>query len=289
MLGRRAAITAPRRRLARTTASSAASPRRRTSSTMESRPSSSRTPPGRDVESRHQCQPRPRKLGNGATRAATETSVDELLSSLGSELGSESQVCELVAIGAFGLASGGFLSRPTHDLDILAVLDNGVLVCPDPCRPSWLPRRSACCTSSVSQTSSSTSACPGTCWQAAFRPVSTPTRTSPLRRRSRRPRRQPFRSDPLQVPRDGRERRRSRQAQRGPRRARADRRGTRDRRDVGEGGSARASAPVADLLAEQLLRSGVRDQALVGVVAISLTRPSRRKRLAVWMLGRPPL
>lgn len=60
------------------------------------------------------------------------TQTDQLLSALGEQLAARGARIELVVIGGSGLLALGLISRPTADIDIVALLSGGLLTKPRP-------------------------------------------------------------------------------------------------------------------------------------------------------------
>lgn len=60
------------------------------------------------------------------------TQTDQVLSALGEQLAARGQRIELVVIGGSGLLALGLISRPTGDVDIVALLSGGLLTKPRP-------------------------------------------------------------------------------------------------------------------------------------------------------------
>jgi len=58
--------------------------------------------------------------------------VDELLSALAEQLAEEGEPIELVVIGGSALIALGLVQRATRDVDVVALLEDGDLVQPDP-------------------------------------------------------------------------------------------------------------------------------------------------------------
>lgn len=58
--------------------------------------------------------------------------VDELLSALAEQLAADGEAIELVVIGGSALIALGLVQRATRDIDVVALLEDGDLVRPDP-------------------------------------------------------------------------------------------------------------------------------------------------------------
>jgi len=73
--------------------------------------------------------------------AVDATQTDQLFSALGEQLAARDQRVELVVIGGSGLLALGLISRPTGDVDIVALLSGGALSKPRPLPPAVIEAR----------------------------------------------------------------------------------------------------------------------------------------------------
>jgi len=67
--------------------------------------------------------------------------TDAVLSALAEQLEALGAQIELVVIGGSGLLALGIISRPTRDVDVLAIRRGGALDVPDPLPPALLEAR----------------------------------------------------------------------------------------------------------------------------------------------------
>ncbi len=67
--------------------------------------------------------------------------ADQLFSALGEQLAARGERVELVVIGGSGLLALGLISRPTGDVDIVALLSGGLLTKPRPLPPNVVEAR----------------------------------------------------------------------------------------------------------------------------------------------------
>ena len=93
---------------------------------------------GLDAKTRESFAPEPssERLGGQGEPDAEAYGPDELLGALGKELAERDMRVELVVLGRSALVADRWLSTPTYDIDILALLVKGDLVSPNP-----LPKR----------------------------------------------------------------------------------------------------------------------------------------------------